>query len=86
MSEEHPHVENELEDHKTEITTWISSVSILPIPPSRKGVIERFIRDCQTLITDCSGNQEPSAADLCDLHDRKNSLEIQYLNITEDLA
>lgn len=86
MSEEHPHVKNELADHKTEITSWISSVSTLPVPTSRKGVVERFIRDCQTLITDCSEAQEPSAADLCDFTDRKNSLEIQFINISEDLT
>ena len=85
MSEERPLVENELVDHKTELTEWINEINKLTIPSSHKRVTERFIRDCETLKTDMDTDSIPSSVDLCDFTDRKNSLEIQYINLIQDL-
>lgn len=84
-SEEQPFVDNEIDDHKTDLNTWISSVSDMTVPDSRKKVAERFVRDCKTLLEDLD-SESVSAADLCDFNDRRNSLEVQYHSISQDVG
>ena len=85
MSDSENFVENEIEDHKADLDKWIVAVETLPAPDSLKGVVERFIRDCKTLKSDMDSNETPQCADLVDFTDRRNSLEIQYVNISTDL-
>ncbi len=84
MSDKSNPVENEIEDHKSDLITWVNKVTSLTIPESRKGVADRFVRDCNILTTDLDEKEKPTMADLVDFTDRRNSLEIQFLNITND--
>lgn len=86
MSNDIPQVEDEIEEHKSYLTEWIDGMSKLTVPESRKGVTDRFSRDCKTLIDDVDKNEMPTMADLVDYSDRRNSLEIQYLNLRSGLA
>lgn len=85
MSDENPQVADEIEDHKDDLNKWIVTLETLPIPESRQGTVSRFVRDCKTLISDLDSNEIPNVSDLVDFTDRRNSLEIQYFNITNDL-
>jgi hypothetical protein len=78
-------VANEIDDHKTEVSKLVTDVAGFTVPASHKGTVDRFVRDCTTLLSDLNSADSPSAADLCDFVDRKNSLEVQYNNIEEDL-
>lgn len=86
MVEFQPSVENEFDGHKTELQEMISTAEKLTVPNTHKNVVARFVRDCQTLISDLDAEDTPSAADLSDYDNRKNSMEIQYHNLTEDIA
>lgn len=77
-------VNDEINDHKVELNQWVEKVKDLPVPANRQKVCERFMRDCQTLLTDLDGANPPSCADLCDFDDRRRSLEVQFHNITQD--
>jgi hypothetical protein len=79
-------VSDEIDDHKTEVNEWISKIQTLEIPTNRKGVSDRFVRDCQTLLTDLDGGKAPSSADLCDFDDARRSLEVRFASIMEDHA
>ena len=85
MTDVPPHVQDEIEDHKADLDKWINNIAELPCAESRKGVSERFVRDCKILKEDLDAKETPTAADLVDFTDRHNSLEIQYINITSDL-
>jgi hypothetical protein len=84
--EESNHVDDELNGHREDLTKWVDKVSTMTVPLSHTNVTQRFVRDCQTMLTDINDeNREVTAADLCDFSDRHNSLEIQYVSITEEL-
>lgn len=85
MSDEHHHVENEIEDHKSDLEKWITDIRKLSVPESRQGVVDRFVRDCDILKSDLEEKETPQSADLVDFTDRRNSLEIQYHHIVSDL-
>lgn len=76
-------VDEEIQSHKVDLNAWINEVSALETTESRKNVINRFIRDCRTLISDLDENVVVGSADLVDFCDRHNSLETQYLNISD---
>jgi len=82
MSEENPQVEDELEDHKSDLSMWVLAMDTLTIPENSKGIAARFKQDCQHLIDYIDEKDTPTSSDLVDFTDRRNSLEIQYLNIT----
>jgi len=86
MKEEKPSVENEIDDHKNDLDTWIGSITAQTIPQSMKGVTDRFVRDCNILKNDLDEKDTPTMSDLVDFTDRRNSLEIQYIHITSDLS
>lgn len=77
-----PFIDEELGDHKTDLQSWIEDVSKMQVTESRKKVVERFQRDCKTLLQDLDCDSV-SAADLSDFNDRRNSLEVQYHAIRE---
>ena len=86
MADDRTLVENELNDHKIELNEWVAGAKSFNAPDSHKRVLERFIRDCETLKTDMEKDSVVSSVDLCDFTDRKNSLEIQYINLKQDLT
>lgn len=85
MAREKSFVDNEIQTHKNDLNTWIGDIGTHAIPDSKKGVTDRFVRDCKTLVTDLESSDIPSRPDLVDFTDRRNSLEIQYTNLKEDL-
>ena len=85
MSTERSLVETEIEEHIAYLQEWTVSLHGQTIPTSQKGVVERFIRDCNTLQEDLN-NGNPLSADLVDFNDRRCSLEIQYHHILSDIA
>jgi hypothetical protein len=79
------HVNDELNEHLENLRNWTTAVASLNVPTSHLNVTQRFARDCQTLISDIEDDtKEVSTADLCDFTERRNSLEIQYHNLTEE--
>lgn len=85
MSEENPLVEDEIADHKADLNMWILAMETLIIPSNSQGVVDRFIRDCKTLISDLDSKEIIKCSDLVDFTDTRNSLEIRYINITNSL-
>jgi hypothetical protein len=85
MSEENPQVEDEIEDHKSDLSSWILAMEVLTIPVNSQGVVDRFVRDCKTLIDDLDSKDIVKCSDLVDFTDTRNSLEIRYINITNSL-
>lgn len=83
--EENFTTEDEIDAHRKDLNMWTVVLETLTIPESRQGTVNRFVRDCNTLLSDMDENETPGMADLVDFTDRRNSLEIQYLNITNDL-
>lgn len=79
------HVQEELNDHKSQLNDWISSMESRNVPTNQQGVVNRFVRDCRTLITDIDTTEIARTADLIDFTDRCNSLEIQFNNLNNDL-
>ena len=73
---------SEFEAHVAQVKSWSDTVRALSVRESRKQTAERFCRDCQIFIDDVEATSEPSLADINDLCDRRNSLEVQYLKIT----
>lgn len=84
MATKASHVDNEITEHKSNLNQWIKNVSDLPKTDSCKGVHNRFIRDCQTLVNDMNETPSPSSADLIDFTDRANSLEVQHSQLTDN--
>lgn len=82
MSEENPIVEDEIEDHKNDLNMWMLAMNTLDIPENSKGVVDRFKQDCNQLLKYIDEKETPTTSDLVDYTDRRNSLEIQYINIT----
>ena len=85
MSEENPQVEDEIEDHKSDLNMWILVMEALTIPVNSQGVVDRFVRDCRTLISDLDSKDIIKCSDLVDFTDTRNSLEIRFINITNSL-
>jgi hypothetical protein len=84
MTDDSPMLDSEIDAHKTNINGWIEGISKLSVPESRKGVNERFVRDCKTLLKDLNETTLPSSADLVDFEDAHNGLEVRYHALTDD--
>lgn len=84
MIEHEDLVGSEIAEHLSILDGWIGEITTIPVTESRRGVNERFVQDCRHLKSYLTGVESPSAADLCDFGDRRNSLEIQYNNILEE--
>lgn len=85
MSEDRVTLETELKDYADNIDSWISAIAETPVDVSKKGVVERFVRDCQTLKADLYTSNSPSNEDLNDFTDRHASLDVQYNNLKTHL-
>jgi len=84
MSNDSTLLGDEIDTHKANLATWAESVKSLPVTESKKGVHDRFVRDCETLVADLDKTEAPSSADLCDFGDTANSLEIRYHQLTDN--
>lgn len=76
-------VEDEIQGHIVDLDHWIREAATLSVSRSRANVVERFARDCETLKTDMDKSDTPSAHDMVDFSDRRNSLEIQFHHLTK---
>lgn len=85
MTTKKPAVDIELSDYKHEIKTWVESIKSKKYRLDYESVVNRFLRDCETLVSDMHQATKPETADLCDFTDRKNSLEIQYLKLLNEI-
>lgn len=86
MTEKESLVDNEIAEHVDHLNNWISRVGSLTVSESNKGVIDRFIKDCNTLIVYVNEKEDPSMSDLVDFTDRRNSLGIQFDNIVDSYS
>lgn len=85
MSEENESlVQQECESYISNVKTWIGRVESNPVIESRKGVLTRFVRDCNTFIEDVESNDTPSSADQVDFKDRYDSIEVTFTNLFSD--
>lgn len=78
MSDSRNHLEEEFDSYITDLNGWIQSVQAAKFTTSQEGVVQRFVRDCNTLIEDLNATTTPRVHDLNDFVDRRNSLETQY--------
>lgn len=86
MTTKKPAVHIELDDYKSEIRGWTESLSAKKYRSDYTGVVSRFLRDCNVLMDDLHKSTKPETADLVDFNDRKNSLEIQYLKLIDEIS
>jgi hypothetical protein len=77
-------VSGEIDNHKQNINNWADTIQNQKVPESRKGVNDRFVRDCKQLVAYLDESDSPSSADLVDFEDRHNSLEVQFHQLSDD--
>ncbi len=87
MSEEDPKslVAEECDNYIKTANDWIEKIENSNVIESRKGVAERFVRDCKILIEDIDKNETPSSADVVDFQDKFDSMEVRYQNIISNI-
>lgn len=86
MSEKSSSLELEIQGYLSSISSWKSTVNTFKVVPSRKGVIDRFIQDCDILHINIDHNSKPSTADLVDFSDRHRELEKKFLHLVDQFS
>lgn len=81
MSEDRLTTNSEIDAYVEDLDSWIEKSGAAKVKDSYKGVVDRFVRDCNTLKSDMFGNQKPSSCDMVDYNDRYSSLDVQFHNL-----